>query len=109
MTDGTLEDVCGGCGSPWNARYAAFECGYPLSDGCYAGEMEDARYEAEEIAAWEALVDEAFGPGRVRRMTQEEALILDGWEFEVFGEEPFPTDPKVAAEVAAELDDGIPF
>jgi len=42
--------------------------------------------ENEEIGAWSDLLDEVFAPGR-RVPTQEECDILDGWEFEVHGEE----------------------
>ena len=84
------------CGAAWNGRYGAFECGYPLHDGCFAGyEDEAGAYEDAEIDAWKALVDEGFDwnrPGH-RPMTQEEALILDEWEFEVHGEEPVKGDP----------------
>jgi hypothetical protein len=48
--------------------------------------MERTEATEGDRAAWEALFAEAFESGRL--VTEEEALIMDAWEAEVFGWTP---------------------
>lgn len=86
------------CGAAFNHRHGAFECGYPLTDGCFAGE--EAEHEAKyyeyqkgEREAWKELLDEQFTFPRKAAPTQAECDIMDAWEFEVHDEEPVKGDP----------------